>query len=464
MHSPKLRGFRRLAAVALIFSGCGFAFPERKFVEVAEPRAPKYIFIFLADGAGITHLESARLYGRHIRREGMVIPDKIMKEGYLGLMTTHPADSLVTDSAAGATAMALGCKAKNRSVGICADGSAPKSVLELAKEKKIRIGLVTNSTIYDASPAGFASHVSDRGLYRPIIEQYLRLEVDLLLGGGRDQFVSDGAGDDRDMIALFKKRGYHYVSDRKELAESKGEKVLGLFGLGEMSSILERSQAGEPYLYDMTEAAIRIIQQGNSRGFVLFIEGEHTDTASHFSDAASAIHEFREFDRAVEVAYRFYQKHPRETLLLVTSDHETGGFQLIQNATPEGLKKIDSIRVSIRQAVERLGKKPSSESVDRFMAQYFQGFTLLPAWQEALMKEKPLTPAFLNPAASILGAVVASQTGTIWTTSGHTGQPVFVAALGVGAERFRGYLDNTDVGKNLIAILQGRQQAQGNRQ
>lgn len=450
MRRSKLPGLRLLVAAAL-----ALAIFERA-LDAAES-APRYIFVFLADGAGVTHLEAAHLYNRHVRREGIVIADKIMKEGHSGLITTHSADALVTDSGAGATALALGCKAKNRSVGICADGSAPKSAVELAKEKKMRAGLVTNSMVYDASPAAFAGHVRDRRLYRSIIDQYLKLDVDLLLGGGRDQFLSGGAGDDRDMIALFKKRGYHYVSDRKELAESKGEKVLGLFSTGEMESVLERGQSGEPSLPEMTEAAIRILRQGNPGGFVLFVEGEHTDTASHFSDAASAIHEFREFDRAVEIAYRFYQKHPRETLLLVTSDHETGGFQFIQNATPEGLKKINSIHLSIRQAVERLGKKPSAEAVDRFTAQYFQGFTLSPEWREALIKEKPLTPAFSNPAASILGAVVASQTGAAWTTSGHTGQPVFVAALGIGAERFRGYQDNTDFGRRLMALLKSRQ-------
>jgi alkaline phosphatase len=318
--------------------------------------------------------------------------------------------------------------------------------------------------IYDASPAAFASHVTDRRLYRSIIEQYLKLGVDVLLGGGRDQFTASALESGQDTIPLFRKNGYQTLSERKELIETKGQKVLGLFSGGEMPSVLERSQASEPSLTDMTEAAIRILQQGNPRGFVLFIENEHTDTASHFSDAASAVHEFLEFDRAVEVGYRFYQNHPRDTLLLVTSDHETGGFQLIQNASEDGLKKIDSIRISIRKAVEMLGKTPSPEAVDRLMEGHFRGFTLLPEWREALITEKSLTPAFTNPAASILGAMIASQTGAAWTTSGHTNQPVFVAAIGTGAERFRGYLDNTEFGKRLIDILQGRQQARGGRQ
>lgn len=452
-----------LAAVSLIFLGSQFigSVGERRSIEAAEPRTPKYVFIFLADGAGIAHLELARLYSQHVHREGTVIPDKIMKEGHFGLITTHSADSLVTDSAASATALAVGCKTKNRAVGICADGSHPRSVLEIAREKGMRVGLVTNSTIYDASPAAFASHVSDRRLYRSIIDQYLKLEPDLLLGGGRDQFLPShqegGRRDDaQDMIALFKKKGYDTVSDRKELAGSKGQKVLGLFSLGEMSSVLERSQASEPSLLDMADSAIRLLQQGNSRGFALFVENEHIDTASHFSDAASNIHEMREFDRAVGLAYRFYQKHPRETLLLVTSDHETGGLHLIQNASTEGLKKLQSISISVRKATELLGKKPSPESVERVMGQHFKGFALLPEWRDALKKKKPLTPAFSNPPASILGAVVASQTGASWTTSGHTNQPVFVAALGVGAERFRGYQDNTDFARHLITLIQGK--------
>ena len=440
----------------------------------SQTSAPRYIFIFLADGAGITTVEMTRLYNRQIHKEGLVLSDKIMKEGSLGLLTTHAADSLTTDSAAAATALASGCKAKISALGKCADGRVPKTALEVAKEKGMRIGLVTNSTIYDASPAAFACHVPDRKLYASIITQYLNLAPDLLMGGGRDQFLPMSQPgslrkDNADVIGLFKEKGYTYVSNKKELMETKGARVLGLFSMQEMSFELDRDKNVEPSVYDMTAAAIRILEAGNQRGFVVFIETENTDSAGHLTDIASTIQDFREFDRAVGLAYEFYRRHPRETLILVTSDHETGGVALsgaVSDTGPmkgkavfpteEDLKKIESIKISIKTALEIIGTSPSANSLDRLVAEHFKGFTLSPDVRNAILTRQPLSRTFYyNAIASSLGMMIAHNTQAYWMTTTHTNHPVFVAALGVGADRFRGYQDNTDFGKNLRAILEG---------
>jgi alkaline phosphatase len=343
----------------------------------------------------------------------------------------------------------------------------------------MRIGLVTNSTIYDASPAAFAGHVPDRRLYSSIIDQYLKLEPNLLLGGGRDQFLPQSQPgsrrkDDTDMIASFQKKGYAYVSNKKELAQVKGPKVLGLFSLRDMSFEIDRDKNIEPSVYDMTQAAIRILQEGNRRGFVVFIENEHTDNATHLTDVASLIHDFREFDRAVGLAYEFYRRHPRETLILVASDHETGGLGFIQGlkdltstgvanrvaATEQDLKKIQSIPISLKKAAEILGPKPTADSVDRLMADYFKGFILAPEFKDAILNKKPISRAiYSDPITNALGMMIANNTQAYWLTTAHTNQPVFVAALGVGAEKFRGYQDNTDFGKNLFVLLQTKNRA-----
>lgn len=435
---------------------------------------PKYIFIFLADGAGIPHLEIARQYGERIHGEGLVITDKIMKEGALGLLTTHAADSLSTDSAAAATALASGCKAKNGMLGICADGSIRKTAMELAKEQGMRIGLVTNSTVYDASPAAFLCHVPNRRLHAPIIDRYLQSEVDLLLGGGRDLFLPRGQPGSRrqdrtDMIASFVNKGYQYASNKAELERVRGSKVLGLFSLGEMSFEIDRDKEVEPSVYDMTLAAIRLLHADNPRGFVVFIENENIDTAAHLTDVASVIHDFREFDRAVGLAYEFYRKYPRETLILVTSDHETGGLGMTMAlkdptggkganqvaATTEDLKKIQSIPISLRKAAEILGPTPTPEAIDRLMKDYFKAFTLAPDIKESIIKRQPFSRSvYLDSTTNGLGMMIANNTQAYWVTTSHTNHPVFVAALGAHAERFRGYQDNTDLGKHLMAILQ----------
>lgn len=478
-----MRRLKLLAPLTIVTVFLGFyllsRLPGGTQSEAAQTPTPKYIFIFLADGAGVTHLEIARMYSRHIHNEGLVISDKIMREGTLGLLTTHPADFLTTDSAAAATALASGCKAKIGSIGTCADGSIPSTVLEVAKTMGMRIGLVTNSTIYDASPAAFAGHVPDRKLYSPIIDQYLLLEPDLLMGGGRDQFLPRGQPgsrrkDDTDVIASFRKQGYAYVSNKQELSQVKGSKVLGLFSLQDMSFELDRDKNNEPSVSDMTQAAIRLLQDGNQRGFVVFIESEHIDTAAHLTDIASLIHDFREFDRAVGLAYEFYRRHPRDTLILVTSDHETGGLGFIQGlkdltstrggnrlaGTVQDLNKIQSIPISLKKAVEILGPNPTAESVDRLMTDYFKGFVLAPDLKKMILnKQLPARNLYSDVVANCLGMMIANNTQAYWLTTAHTNQPVFVAALGVGAEKFRGYQDNTDFAKNLFALLQTKKPA-----
>jgi alkaline phosphatase len=265
---------------------------------------PKYIFIFLSDGAGITHMEITRMYSRIIHNEGLNVVDKIIKQGSVGLITTHAANALSTDSAAAATALASGCKAKIGAIGSCEDGSISKTVMEVAKENGMRIGLITNSTLYDASPAAFAGHVPDRTLFSPIIDQYLKLEPDLLMGGGRDAFLprsqpGSRRKDDSDMIGAFVKRGYVYVANKDELVRAKASKILGLFSLAEINFEIDRHETNEPSVSEMTRAAIRELEGQSSGGFVLFVEDEHVDTAAHLLDIASLIHEYREFDRAV---------------------------------------------------------------------------------------------------------------------------------------------------------------------
>src|SRR4051812_38369895 len=140
--------------------------------------APKYVFFFLSDGGGIPHMEVTRQYNRAVHNEGLIITDRIIKEGTFGLMTTHAADSLSTDSAAAATALAGGCKANIGALGLCADGTAAVSAMEIARQRGMRLGLITNSTVYDASPAAFVCHVPSRRDFGAIINRYLEMEPD----------------------------------------------------------------------------------------------------------------------------------------------------------------------------------------------------------------------------------------------------------------------------------------------
>lgn len=445
-------------------------------IEAAQSPAPKYIFLFLADGSGTTHLEITRQYNRHIHNEGTIITDKIMNAGVLGLLTTESADSFTTDSAAAATALAQGCKANNGTLGMCADGIIRKTALEVAKDKGMRIGLVTNATLYDASPAALVARVPSRRNYGAILDQYLQVEPDLLLGGGREQFLprsqpGSRRKDDVDVIGAFVKKGYQYVANKQALEQVQKDKVLGLFSLKDMSFEIDRDKRIEPSLYDMTRAAIRLLYEGNTRGFFVFIENENIDTASHQNDIASMIHDYREFDRSVGLAHEFYRKHPQETLIIVTSDHETGGLGFTGalkdlsstggsnqlSGTVEELRRIQSIPISLKKASEILGPNPTVGAVDNLLKNYSNGFSLAPEYREAILKRRPISRTiFSDPTTNALGMMVANNTQAYWQTTSHTNHPVFVAALGPRAERFRGYQDNADFGKNLKAIMEGK--------
>lgn len=468
------QSLRFLIGIAITLSLLANA--ENSNAQSAPNGAPKYVFLFLSDGGGMAHLEIARQYSRQIHNEGFTIVDKIMKEGSVGVMTTHAADSLSTDSAAAATAMAGGCKTNIGALGVCADGTMAVSSMELARQRGMKLGLITNATVYDASPAAFVCHVSNRRDYAAILNRYLEMAPDVLLGGGKDQFLPKGQpgsrrADDTDVIADFEKKGYRHVGNKNDLARVSKGKVLGLFHDRDMNFELDRDKNVEPSIYDMTRAAIRLLHDQNHRGFFAFIESENIDSAGHLTDVASVIHDYREFDRAVGLAYEFYKKYPRETLILVASDHDTGGlgFTLALRdltstksdnqvaGTVADLKKIQAIGISLRKASQILGRSPTGEAVDKLMRDHFPGFTLAPEYKEAIIKSQPISRTiFAEPTANALGMMIANNTQIYWQTVTHTNQPVLVTALGVGAERFRGYYDNADFGKKLKAVIEGK--------
>jgi alkaline phosphatase len=447
---------------------------------VAQPRSPvtspKYVFLFLADGGGMAHLEIARQYRRQILNEDFTIVDKIMKEGSVGVMTTHAADSLSTDSAAAATALAGGCKANLGALGVCADGTIAVSAMELASRRGMRLALITNSTVYDASPAAFLCHVPNRRDFAAIVSRYLDLAPDVLMGGGKEQFLAKSqnrslGADGGDALGAFLKKNYRLVENKTELEHANSGKLLGLFAAKEMSFEIDRDKAREPSVYDMTRAAIKLLHDSNSRGFFAFIESENIDTAAHLSDITSVIHDYREFDRAVTLAYDFYRKYPRETLILVTSDHETGGLgftlalkDLSSTAssnqvagTVADFKKLQSIDISLQKAAQILGPQPKGEAIEKMMREHFRGFTLAPEFKEAIIRRQPFSRTlFGNITANALGLMIANNTQIYWQNSAHTNQPVLVAALGAGAEQFRGYYDNADFGKKLKAAIEGK--------
>jgi alkaline phosphatase len=433
--------------------------------------APKNIIILFGDGAAATQWEFGRYTSRALRDKPFAVTDVVFRTGVLGLMTVHSADSFVTDSAAAATAMSIGHKTNNGMAGMTPDGKPATTVMEAAKSSGKRIGLVSTAAIYDASPSAFSVHAKSRREAQGIVDQYLALEPDVLMGGGRDFFLPKGTGggkrtDGKDIIAAFAAKGYQVVQDAGALRKAGKTKLLGLFADEDLDFEIDRNTA-EPSTADMITAALRVLEAGSPNGFVLFVENENIDTSAHRNDAAALMHALWALDDALQVALQFQRRAPTETLVIVAGDHETGGFSMtyaLKDLTSTSssnrfspakreLDMIGGIRMSLATAAERLGSKPGADALNKVIAEGFPGFRLDDDLRAAILERRAIERNAYYLPQSALGRMVARQTGAYWGTAGHTTEPVPVGAIGPGAYAFRGFMDNTDFARALHKLI-----------
>jgi alkaline phosphatase len=454
-------------AVIVFLIACAAA-PET----AAQSQRPKNVIILYADGVAVTQFEFGRYSSRVLRNAGYAVTDTVLAQGSVGFLTTHPHEAFATDSAATATSMSTGVKATIGAIAVGPDGKPVRNAVEVAKAHGKRIGLLTTAEVYDASPAAFAAHAKSRRDATQIVDQYLALEPDVLMGGGADHFLPDGVGggarkDKQDVVAAFRAKGYAVVRTAAELrAAAGGRRLLGLFADGSMGYEIDRAATPEPSFAEMVDAALKRLAADSPNGFFLFAENENTDTAGHRNDAATLMRDLWAFDDALRVALEFQRRSP-DTLIIVTGDHETGGLSVTYAlkdlkdtstrnrfyAGNEHLKLLAGITTSFDKVREALGKSPSGEVLDKLLATHYPGFQLDPDLREAILKQQVLERNFSDALRNALGRMVSRQTGIYWGTSGHTTEPVIVGAVGPGAERFRGYHDNTEFGRILHGLL-----------
>ena len=463
------RGVVAALAAAFIIAGCA-GLPA----DGTQVTYPKNIIILFADGTAPTQWEFGRYSSAMLREQPFATTDVVFKQGALGLASTYPHGLFVTDSAAAGSAMSTGYKVMNGAVSMTPDGKPVRTAMEVAKANGKRIGLVTTATVYDATPAAFSVHAKSRTESQNIVDQYLVLEPDVLLGGGADYFLPATAPggkrkDGKDVVAAFQTKGWQVVRNTAELAAANGAKLLGLFSDDDMDFEIDRDAVKEPTTAEMAAAALKALSQANPHGFVLLVENENTDTAGHANDAAALMRALWAFDDAVKVALEFQRTSP-DTLILITGDHETGGFSPTyalkdlsslagSNRFTVGeaqLKMLARITMSFNMVKEKLGAKPAGAALDALIAQHFPGFTLDQDLRELVLANRPLERNTGYVPQNTLARMVARQAGFYWGTSGHTPEPVAIGALGPGAQLFRGYQDNTDFGKRLHQLINGR--------
>jgi alkaline phosphatase len=291
-------------------------------------RKAKNVILLIGDGMGLTQI-SAALYmnGNKLNMERFPVT---------GLHKNYAANDLVTDSSAGATAFACGVKTYNGAVGLAADSSRAETILEICEKNGLATGLVVTSTIVHATPASFIAHQKHRDMYEAIATDFLQTPVDIFIGGGKKYF--DRRKDDRDLIAELKAKGYQisdfFQSDLEKVVVDKG-KNFGYFTAE--GDPLPYSQ-GRTYLRYAAQTATDFLNERakNDKGFFLMVEGSQIDWGGHANQSDYIVSETIEFDQVIGDALDFAQRDGN-TLVIVTADHETGGYAINKGSRMDSL-------------------------------------------------------------------------------------------------------------------------------
>ena len=294
----------------------------------------KNVILMIGDGMGINHIMAARMS----LEEGAYGRLHIDTMPYTGFSITFSENNLVTDSAAAATALATGFRTDNGRLATLPDGTSVQSILLKAKEAGLSTGIVATAAITDATPAAFLVNADSRSFERTIAEGILKTHTNVLLGGGADAFGINPFTREpkaRSLMNQALEDGYTYVFDREGLVNleiTENLKLIGLFMGGAMSFEVTRFPT-EPSLTEMMARALEVVEQ-NPGGFFLMVEGSRIDNAAHSNSFKEMIGDLLVFDEAVGLALEYAHNHPG-TLVIVTADHETGGFG-VTSGVPSG--------------------------------------------------------------------------------------------------------------------------------
>ncbi len=278
---------------------------------------PKNIIVMIGDGMGANDIILAETNNNGCFEFGLVL-NQIPNTGYA---TTHSKNSSVTDSAASATALATGYKTNNGYVGMSSSGEVLKNISEMAREKGKKVGIVTNDSIVGATPSAFTVHNISRNNSAEIAKSFVEFKPDVLIGQGKETMAATNFAE---FLFSFDFSGFKYTLDQDIKCEKP---FLGVF---------EENITREPNntLAYCTEIALNRLKN-DENGFFLMIENAGTDKAGHSNSINGKVNAVVTFDRAVATVLKFMEENP-DTLLIITSDHETGGVQL-----PEGEFKLD---------------------------------------------------------------------------------------------------------------------------
>lgn len=423
-------------------------------VTVGYAKGPKYIFYFIGDGMGPSHVLGTELYLGEL--QGVIgRPQKLCFTQFpeSAFVTTYSATNGVTDSAASGTALSTGHKTYNAAIGVGRDTVEVYSVAADLADKGMAIGVATTVPINHATPSAFYAHNMSRHNYDEIAPWMLEAGYDFYAGGdvkGHDETrknVYDKAKEQGYAIA----RGYNDY-----LAKAEGAEKMMLYQKDvatELPYAINRTER-DLTLAQITAAGIDFLEEKSKKGFFMMIEGGKIDYAAHNDDGATVFQEVLDFDAAVAVAYEFYKKHKDETLIIVTADHETGGLVLgYRGDYTLNLKALSSQKVSVERMIEILQaeKETTWERLEQLVKENIGvGIRNKKANGEKVTVDYDLAREIAYNAVYDLNRSAALS----WASGNHSGTFVPLFAIGKGADMFNGVIDNTDIPK-IIRQLKG---------
>jgi alkaline phosphatase len=461
------------------------------------PRKAKNVILFIGDGMSLAHRVAARVLAKGIA-EGKAFGKLAIDDmPQMALVATAGSDSIITDSANSASAYATGHKSSVNAMGVYADLTPdplddPKveTITSLAKRRLgMAVGIVTNTEVEDATPAAMVAHTRRRSEYDRIVEQFFAAKPDVIMGGGRANFLPRSAEgskrkDESDFVGQFRDAGYSVASTGAEMTsladDPKTTKLVGLFTLGNMDGALDRKilkggTVGKfPEQPDLTEevgAALKVLSR-NEAGFFLMVESGMIDKYTHLLDMERAVYDTIMLDNAVKLARDWATAHGDDTLILVLADH-THPIGLV-GTIEDDMASVPNVPMRERVRVyERAGFPnyppadaegyPARVDVSRRLALFSAS---LPDHYETF-RPKLDNPNEPTVAGKDAGTYVANERyknvpGSVLRFGNlpaminadvHSGEDVVLTASGPGSERVRGQMDNTEVFRVMVEAL-----------
>ena len=444
---------------------------------------PKYVFLFIGDGMSVPQRMTAEEFSRAVGSGPLAMNNM----PFSAPTRTCSADSLITDSAAAATAIACGEKTNNHYSGVDPDGNPIYSCAKAAKDAGKKVGIMSTVTITHATPAGFYAHRKDRGESYAIGLDMIASGFDLFAGGGQSKPNDEKNPLYRgDLYKLAAEAGYTVIREDRAAFEALkpgcGKVWYAATKEAMPNSIDADRWKGVPTLAEITRKSIELLD-GSEKGFFLMVEGGRIDWAGHANDPATNLREVLALDAAVRVALEFQKAHP-DTLVVTTGDHETGGMTMGFAATGYAffMDRLVNQKRSADDSIKAFVKAnhPATfNEVKPFLAETFgfdftstdtKGNPMAVSEAEAQELEKAFAHDLemarkgrkddeaydakkISRLPTAVKSIFSHKCGIGWTSGSHTALPVLTTAGGPGAERFVGFIDNTDISKNLKELM-----------